>query len=68
MGKKCMLLYLHLSLSHILLSEAPLPAIIKHLFIIMTEQVLPYGETIYNCCASWFTLKHLASRQVFGII
>ena len=32
MDKKCMLLYPHLSLSHSLLPQVALPAIIKHLF------------------------------------
>ena len=41
MHKKCMLLYLHLSLSHTLLPEVALPAIIKHFLSLRQTLELP---------------------------
>ena len=42
MDKKCMLVYLRLSLFHTLLPEVALPAIIKHFFIYHYDKLLNY--------------------------
>ena len=50
MDKKCMLLYPHLSLSHSLLPQVALPAIIKHLFYHCDKT--SFAKTIWD--SLWF--------------